>query len=117
MLLLGYDQNVRNLIAVKNGVVFMDGRSLKFVHAIDQSEQWVVKMEGRIDSIVTNEKVVYVVGNAGQIVEGYDLQTGELVWKTKNSLPGHTGYYLRLQVCYHFAQYCERCCWRCNSLC
>jgi outer membrane protein assembly factor BamB len=94
MLLLGNYQNVRNLIAIKNGAVFMDGWWLKFVYADDGDLQWAVKMEGPIDSIITDEKAVYVVGNT---VGRYDLQTGKPVWKSKMTLPGHTGYSLQLQ--------------------
>jgi outer membrane protein assembly factor BamB len=97
MLLLSFEQNMRNLIAVKNGVVHMDGNWLKFVDADQGNQKWAVKLEGRIDSMVTDGRIVYVVGKAGQIVEGYNLQTGELAWKANTTLPGHTGYYLQLQ--------------------
>lgn len=45
--LLRHSQNVRNLIAVKNGAVFTDGWWLKFVHADDGDLQWAVRMEGQ----------------------------------------------------------------------
>lgn len=95
--LLRNNENVRNFIRVEDGIVLIDGHWLKFIHADQGDVQWAVELDGKIDSMVADERRVYVVGKAGLIAEGYNLQTGELTWKSDIDLPGHRGYYLRLQ--------------------
>ncbi len=90
-------QNVRNLITTKEGGIFTDTPWLKSVDATNGDLWWIVELEGWIDSITSDESLVYVVGNPIQGIAAYSLQTGELVWKSNITLPGHTGYYLRLQ--------------------
>ncbi len=92
-------QNVRNLITTGTGVLYMDYADdslLKFAEANDGKLRWSVDLDGRIDSIVTNGDLVYVVGRAGQIVEAYDLQTGNFAWKSNETLPSHRAYFLQL---------------------
>jgi outer membrane protein assembly factor BamB len=93
---------VRNLITTDGGVIFTDnptGREdvLKLVSANDGSQQWAIELDGWIDSIVRDENLVYVVGNAGRVLEAYHLWTGDLAWKSKLILPDHSGYNQRLQ--------------------
>lgn len=95
--LFGYYQNVRNLVAIEQGSLFIDEWTLKFVEAKQGNLVWSVDFDGPIDSMVTDENLVYVAGHAGKIVEAYNLQTGDLAWKLDTQLPGHTSYYLHLQ--------------------
>jgi outer membrane protein assembly factor BamB len=90
-------ENVRNMIAIPEGVVFMDGSWLKFADAGRGDLQWTEELDGWVDSIVADENRVYVATKAGPAIEAYDLQTGTLTWKSEVMLPDHTGYYLRLQ--------------------
>lgn len=94
-------QNIRNLIAVGEGVVLTDnptltgeGDWLKFVNAVDGSLRWAIRINGNVESMDSDENLVYTVGwqNCQIIVAAYKLQTGELVWKSEITLPGHTGY-------------------------
>lgn len=106
--LFGFYHNVRNLIAVKDGVIFTDnltGRAdwLKFVNANNGNLQWAVEFDSVIDSITADENLVYVGGyhvngKPGQSIGAYDLKTGELIWKSDTPLPDHTGYVLQLQA-------------------
>ncbi len=89
-------QNVRNLVAIKEGIVFTDLSNLKFVNAYDGDAHWAVELDGWIDSIAVDENRVYVAGQIGPFVEAYDLQTGEFIWQSVR-LPGKALYYLRPQ--------------------
>lgn len=94
-----YYQNVRNLVAVKDVVIFMNssyGDWLTVAEAGNGALRWRVDVGGSIDSIVTDGNVVYTVGNPIQGVTARNLQTGDLVWKSNYILPGHRGYSLRL---------------------
>jgi outer membrane protein assembly factor BamB len=96
--LFRYYQNVRNLIAVREGVIFVDSLGLKFANASNGDLQWTVAPYGWIDSIAADEDQIYIVGDLGQFIaiEAYNLQTGDLAWQSNIRLPDHTGYYLRL---------------------
>ncbi len=101
-----YYQNVRNLVAVKDGVIFMNssyGDWLTVAEAGNGDLRWRVDVGGSINSTVTDGNLVYVAGRAGQIVDAYNLQTGDLAWKLKQPLPSHRGYYLRLHNKHLFA--------------
>ncbi|MCB0154277.1 MAG: PQQ-binding-like beta-propeller repeat protein, partial [Anaerolineae bacterium] len=95
--LFGYYQNVRNLVAIQDGCLFIDEWTLKFVEAKQGDLRWSVDFDGPIDSVVVGENLVYVAGHAGKIVEAYNLETGDLAWKLDTQLPGHTAYYLYYQ--------------------
>ncbi len=91
-----YYQNVRNLITIKEGVIFTDIPSLKFIKANNGDLHWSVELEGWIHSIAADKNQVYVAGQIGPLVEAYNLQTGEFIWQS-DTLPGHALYYLRPQ--------------------
>lgn len=93
-----YHRNARNLAATEMGVMIVDRTgTLSFIEADTANLRWAVKLSGSVDTIASDEDKVYVAGDAGQIVEAYHLQTGELAWQADISLPGHSGYYLKVQ--------------------
>lgn len=97
-------QNTRNLIAVKEGVVFVDNPTangvelLKFVNS-DGTLRWTVHINGLVDSIAADGDLLYVAGsnNGRHGVTAYKLQSGELIWSSKTILPDHTGYDIELR--------------------
>jgi outer membrane protein assembly factor BamB len=93
-----YHKNAGNLTATEAGVVIVDDTwTLRFIKADTGNLRWVVELSGPVDTLVSDEDKVYAAGDAGQIVEAYQLQTGELAWKADITLPDHSGYYLNLQ--------------------
>lgn len=93
-------QNIRNLIAADEGVLFMDytnGDWLAFAEAENGDMRWRVDLNGTVDSMVSDGNQVYVFGNAGQTKDAYNLLNGNLVWKANVWLPDHRGYSANLQ--------------------
>lgn len=93
---LGDLSNTRSLTATSDGIAIMNGSTLTFIEASTGNLRWAVHC-GSVDMLGNDEEKIYAVGDAGQKVEAYDLQTGQLVWKAQVNLPDHNGYDLQLQ--------------------
>ncbi len=93
-----YHRNARNLTVTEEGVAIVDDTwTLRFIEADTGHLRWAVELSGPVDTLASDEAKVYAAGDAGQIVEAYDLKTGELAWKADITLPSGSGYYLNLQ--------------------
>jgi outer membrane protein assembly factor BamB len=91
--------NIRNLIAVKNGVLLPgepEGEQLRYISTTGNL-QWSVNLKTMIMSIATDENMIYVTGLPKRTIKAYNMQTGQLAWKYPNFLPDHKGYDPRLQ--------------------
>ncbi len=100
-------QNNRNLIAAVEGGIFAHNPTskgsddwLKFANAEDGILRWEIEIQGDICSMVADENRVYTVGirNSKHVVTAYDLKTGEIIWTSEATLPGHQTYLIQFQA-------------------
>ncbi len=108
MRLLDANQNARNFVATKEGIVFLDnplltggGDLLKLAEADQGTIRWETKIDGFIQGLVSdNDSRIYAVGRQNSsdvLVTAYDLQTGNLVWQADKRLPTRRPYVVQLQ--------------------
>lgn len=91
--------NIRNLIAVKNGVLLPgepERKKLRYISTTGNL-QWSVDLKTMIMSIAANENLVYVTGMPRRTIKAYNIQTGKLAWEYPYYLSDHRGYNPRLQ--------------------
>jgi outer membrane protein assembly factor BamB len=91
--------NIRNLIAVKDGIILPGEPKRKQLRYISTTGnlQWSVDLNTTIMSIAADENLVYVTGLPRRTIKAYNVQTGNLAWEFPHVLPDHRGYNPRLQ--------------------
>jgi outer membrane protein assembly factor BamB len=91
--------NIRNLIAVKDGVILPGepkGEQLRYISTTGNL-QWSVDLKTTTMYIAADENLVYVTGLPRRTIKAYNIQTGKLAWEFPHVLPDHRGYRPRLQ--------------------